>query len=184
MAAHMTRLGAVAACRQCHSHAPARTFRWRKMLDTGVHATLEDHGRECDLRQPDADGTHCLLGGGALLTAHLCRDNAAAHAGCGFALLNHRLMKGVLHPAPPAARDGWSPQQMRSLVETATAARPPSRPAARRLPPAADHSSGHDARRGPSGTTSPGTRRGRRCWSSTRCGTSCSRASRLGSCTS
>jgi hypothetical protein len=36
--------------------AVARAFRWRKMLDTGVHATLDDlapgKGRERDLSQP------------------------------------------------------------------------------------------------------------------------------------
>ena len=36
--------------------ALARAFRWRKMLDTGVHATLEDLARakgvHADLRQP------------------------------------------------------------------------------------------------------------------------------------
>ena len=35
-------MGAAAACRQRHVKALARAFRWRKMLDIGVHATIED----------------------------------------------------------------------------------------------------------------------------------------------
>jgi hypothetical protein len=37
--------------------ALARAFRWRKMLDTSVHATLEDlarEGRARNLREPDS----------------------------------------------------------------------------------------------------------------------------------
>ena len=39
------RVGAAAAGRQAMVKALARAFRWRKMLDTGVHATLEEVAR-------------------------------------------------------------------------------------------------------------------------------------------
>jgi hypothetical protein len=38
-------LGAVAARRQRHVKALARSFPWRKLLDTGVGATFEDLAR-------------------------------------------------------------------------------------------------------------------------------------------
>jgi hypothetical protein len=38
-------VGAAAPCRHAMIKALARAFRWRKMPDTGVHATLEDMAR-------------------------------------------------------------------------------------------------------------------------------------------
>jgi hypothetical protein len=38
-------MGASAARRQRHGQALARAFRWRRMLDEGAHATLEDLAR-------------------------------------------------------------------------------------------------------------------------------------------
>jgi hypothetical protein len=35
-------VGAAGAGRQCHVKALNRAFRWRKMLDEGVYATIED----------------------------------------------------------------------------------------------------------------------------------------------